>query len=163
MKIGIVTATNPATCTCRVRFPDHDAMESWWLPVVQKKSLRDKSYWMPDVGEHVACHMDDNAEFGVVLGAIYSDADQPPVANQDKYHVAFDDGTTIEYDRAEHRLTADVKGDADVATTGDIRAVSVGNADVRTSGWAQVVGTGVVLIKSKKRLILKGPRRTIRL
>ncbi|NJD38456.1 MAG: phage baseplate assembly protein V [Geobacter sp.] len=108
MKIGIVTATDPATCSARVQFPAHDGMVTAPLPVMQKKSLRDKQYWMPDVGEQVVCLMDENEEFGVIAGAIYSDADAPPVGSQDKYHVRFDDGTWIEYDRASHTLAAHV-------------------------------------------------------
>lgn len=97
---GIVTRTEPATCRVRVRFPDRDDVESWWLEVVQAKTLRDKAYWMPDVGEHVAVLMDENGEAGAVLGAIYSSADPPPVDSQDKDHVTFDDGGVMEYDRA---------------------------------------------------------------
>ena len=110
MKIGIVTAIDPVTAKCRVQFPDQDGVQSYWLPVLHHKTGRDKSYWMPDTGEHVCCLMDDNAEFGVVIGAIYSDADAPPVSSGDKYHVKFDDGTFIEYDRAAHKLTAHVVG-----------------------------------------------------
>lgn len=110
MKIGIVTSIDPATAKCRVQFPDQDGVQSYWLPVLHHKTGKDKSYWMPDTGEHVCCLMDDNAEFGVVVGAIYSDADQPPVTSQDKYHVKFEDGTWIEYDRASHTLSAHVVG-----------------------------------------------------
>lgn len=110
MKIGIVTAVGPADCKVRVQFQDQDAVVSDWLPVMQKKTLKDKVYWLPDLGEHVVCMMDENQEFGVVLGAIYSDADTPPVSSQNKFHIKFEDGTFIEYDRAAHKLTAHVVG-----------------------------------------------------
>ena len=174
MKIGIVTDTDPEKVKCRVKFPDFDNLISWWLPVLHHKSLRDKAYWMPDAGEHVVCMMDDNAEFGGILGAIYSDADQPPVVSQDKRHVRFDDGTWIEYDRENHLLTADIKGDAHIITTGhttvtagtyivatastDISATAGQNAEVRASGWGQLVADGEVLVKSNSKLTLKGPR-----
>lgn len=116
MKIGVVTATDPAAVKCRVQFDDHDGMESYWLPVLHHKTHQDKSYWLPDVGEHVCVLMDDNAEFGVIIGAIYSEADAPPVISLDKHHTRYQDGTWIEYDRATHQLT--------VHCTGDILVVS---------------------------------------
>jgi len=105
---GIVTRTDPTTGRVKVRFPDRDNVESWWLEVGTPKTHQDKAYWMPDVGEHVACLMDDHAEAGVVAAAIYSQADRPPVDSQDKWHILTRDGTVIEHDRAEHRLLVDM-------------------------------------------------------
>lgn len=136
MKIGIVTATDVATCKVRVQFQDQDAVVSDWLPVMQKKTLKDKVYWMPDINEHVVCLLDDNEEFGVVLGAIYSDADTPPVTSQDKFHIKFEDGTTVEYDRSSHKLSADVKGDIEVKATG--------KADVTIEGKTTWISNGTV-------------------
>ena len=132
MKIGLVTATDPATCRCRVNFADHDAVVSDWLPVLHHKTGQDKSYWLPDVGEQVCCLMDDHAEFGCILGAIYSDADQPPVSSQDKFHVKFKDGTTIEYDRASHKLAANVQGDVELTATGTLTGGITGNTTLTT-------------------------------
>lgn len=99
-KVGVVSEIDPATCTARVRFDDLDGLETMRLPVGVRKSLKDKSYWMPDVGEHVACLLDANAETGVILCAIYSDADTPPVSSADKHHIRFADGTWVDYDRS---------------------------------------------------------------
>jgi len=120
MKIGIVKAIDPATCRCRVEFPDQDAMVSYWLPVLQKKTGQDKSYWLPDPGEQVCCLMDEHAEFGVIAGAMFNDADTPPVSSTDKFHVAFADGSSIEYDRASHTLTANIQGTVIVTATGGV-------------------------------------------
>jgi len=105
LKFGVVTATDPATCRVRVQYKDNESIESWWLAVAQRKTLGDRDYHMPDVGEHVACLIDAHNEEGVVLGAIYSAADPAPVDDQDKRHLAFKDGATFEYDRNKHRLT----------------------------------------------------------
>lgn len=133
MKIGIVTATNTSKCQARVKFEDLDGIVSSFLPVMQKKSLRDKQYWMPDINEHVVVLMDENEEFGVILGAIYSDADTPPVSSQDKSHVLFDDGTSVEYDRAAHLLAIDVKGDVLLTVTGTVTSNSQGLTTVKSA------------------------------
>ncbi|OGT98200.1 MAG: hypothetical protein A2079_06315 [Geobacteraceae bacterium GWC2_48_7] len=126
MKIGIISAIDASKCAARVQFPDQDDVVSYWLPVVQPKTLKDRFYFMPDVGEHVVCLLDDNGESGVILGAIYSDADPTPVADPDKYHVTFEDGTILEYDRKEHKLLGDIKG--------DIKILATGKADVTIEG-----------------------------
>ncbi len=139
MKIGIVVAIDPAACAARVQFPDHDGMVSHWLPVVQPKTLKDRCYHMPDRGEHVVCLLDENAEAGVILGAIYSEADAPPVSSPDKWHVTFDDGTRLEYDRAAHKLTADVKGDVALTATGTVTSDSQGATTIKSA-------TGITLM-----------------
>lgn len=116
-KVGVITALDEAKARVRVQFNDMDGVVSYWLPIVQQKTLRDKSYWMPDINEHVACLLDENGEEGVVVGAIYSDADAAPVANKDKHCTVFADGTRVEYDRQTHTLTADVQGKINVIAT----------------------------------------------
>ncbi len=87
----------------RVQFAE-DEMSSYWLSVLQAKTQKDKFYFMPDLGEQVACLMDERSEAGVILGAIYSDLDEVPVVSKDKFKIKFQDGAEIEYDRAEHVL-----------------------------------------------------------
>ena len=99
-KVGIVNDIDEAAVKARVMFADLDNLETAFIPVGQRKSRDDKDYWMPDVGEHVICLMDANAEDGVILCAIYSDADAPPVRDKNKRHVRFKDGTWLEYDRS---------------------------------------------------------------
>jgi len=118
LRFGVVTQIDEKTALVRVQFTDIDGVLSYWLPVLKQKTLKDKQYWMPDINEHVVCLIDENGEEGVVIGAIYSDADTVPVSSKDKYHVSFNDGTVIEYDRAAHKLYADIKGDIDVKATG---------------------------------------------
>lgn len=118
LRFGVITQIDESKALVRAQFTDMDGVLSYWLSVLKQKTLKDKQYWMPDIGEHVACLIDENGEEGVVLGAIYSDADTVPVSSKDKYHVKFNDGTVIEYDRAAHKLYADIKGDIDVKATG---------------------------------------------
>lgn len=144
-KIGVVSAIEPANCRARVRFDDLDGLETMLLPVGQKKTHKDKSYWMPDVGEHVACMLDANAETGVILCAIYSDADEPPVDSPDKLHIRFMDGGMFEYDRASGAMTIITKGVVDVTAEGPVtvRAPSV------TIDSPQTTCTGKLLVQGK--------------
>nr|BDD43909.1 hypothetical protein 5 [bacterium] len=103
LRFGIVTNIDEKDCRARVQFAE-DEMSSYWLAVLQAKTQKDKFYFMPDIGEHVACLMDEHSEAGVILGAIYSDLDEVPVVSKDKFKIKFEDGTEIEYDRKEHEL-----------------------------------------------------------
>lgn len=119
-RIGIVVAVDEKTAMARVRWTDMDGEVSYWLPVMQKKTLKDKEYWLPDLNEHVVCLIDENGEEGVILGAIYSDADATPVQNKDKYYIHFEDGTEVEYDRKQHKLRITVKGDILIEADGNM-------------------------------------------
>jgi phage baseplate assembly protein V len=108
LKFGTVAAVDEQTLRVRVRLPELDNLRTAWLPVLARKAARDKDYWLPDLGEHVAVLLDARGEDGVVLGAIFSEADAVPVASRDKWHRRFADDTELEYDRASHVLT--IKG-----------------------------------------------------
>ena len=78
LRFGIVSQIDAINVLARVNFGDDDST-SFWLPVMQTKTLKDKFYVMPDVGEQVVCLMDENSEDGVILGAIYSSEDKPSI------------------------------------------------------------------------------------
>lgn len=120
LRFGTVSAVDEQTMRVRVRLPDLDNLRTDWLPVLTRKSLRDKDYWLPDVGEHVALLLDANGDDGVVLGAIFSEADAVPVASRDKWHLRFDDGTTLDYDRQAHQLTVNCVGGITVVAAGHV-------------------------------------------
>lgn len=104
LKFGIVTEIDEKKAAAVVKFEDADGIPSFWLPVLQAKTYKDKFYFLPDIGEHVACIMDENLEDGVIIGAIYSEQDTCPVISKDKFKIKFNDDTEVEYDRVEHVL-----------------------------------------------------------
>ena len=142
-KEGIVKAAKPGFA--RVQFPDLDGLLSDWLPLVVKKSLKDRECLTLDVGEHVACILDENFEAGCVLGAIYSDADKAPVESPDKMHFSFFDGGLFEYDRSSGTLT--------IVTTGPVNVTAEGPVTVKapkvTIDAPQTTCTGNLLVKGK--------------
>lgn len=108
VRVGVVTNIYPERGTVRVHLVDADDQVSYELPVIYRKTGKDKEYWMPDIGEHVVCLFSGQGmEQGFVLGAIYSQADPVPVSSKDKWHIKFEDGTWLEYDRAEQVLRVD--------------------------------------------------------
>ncbi|MEW5790042.1 MAG: phage baseplate assembly protein V [Pseudomonadota bacterium] len=116
LKFGFVTELDEQLGRVRCRIPDMDDLETWWLPVLHAKTHRDQHWRLPDVGEHVALLLDARGETGVVLGAIFSQRDTPPVHTVNKHHVRFDDATWVEYDRAAHKLTVSCRGDIEIVS-----------------------------------------------
>jgi phage baseplate assembly protein V len=145
LRPGVVVSTDPAAGTVRVQFGDQDGLVSNDLPVLVPRAHLDKAYVLPDVGDQVLCgFLPTGNESGFVLGAMYSKADVPPVASQDKWHVAFQDGTTVEYDRAASKLT--------INSVGDVSVTAAGRVDVTAP---QIELTGAVTITGP--LTVTGP------
>jgi len=144
IRIGIVTQVYDDRATVRVQFPDDDKEVSWEFPVLQRKTLKDKDYWLPDVGEHVVVVMlPYGQEQGFVIGALYSEVERPPEgSSRDKRVIVFEDGTRIEYDRKAHKLYADVKGDAELKISGHL------TCEVKKE----------VLIRSSREVTIQAPR-----
>ena len=112
LRFGTIESVNPPYV--KVKFDDADSMGSYNLAVVMPFTLDDKACWYLTKGTQVACLMDENSEEGVVLGAIYSEADPVPINDLNKFYMEFKDGTIIEYDKENHTLSADVKGSAEI-------------------------------------------------
>ena len=104
LRFGIVSQIDPINVQARVSFED-DESTSFWLPVLQTKTLKDKFYAMPDIGEQVACLMDENSEDGVILGAIYSTEDVSTTQNEKQLSVNLEDGSYINADKENQTLT----------------------------------------------------------
>lgn len=105
----------------KVQLADGQGIVSAPLPTLQRRVLKDQEIKLPDDGEPVAClFAGQGLEAGVVLGAVYSPATPDPGQEPQLEFSRFSDGTVIFYDRAAHKLYADVKGDADLQTTGTV-------------------------------------------
>lgn len=113
----------------RVRgtFPDRQDLLSPWLDVPVRDALDDKEYSLPSVGAQVAVLLDEHGDSGCVIGALYSDADPAPAAGVDIRRWTMKDGTKLEYDRAAHTLTLDVKGDVLVKVDGLLKVAGAGD------------------------------------
>jgi phage baseplate assembly protein gpV len=64
---------------------------------------------------------------------------------QDKRHVTFADGTWLEYDRAEHKLTANVQGDIDITATGNVTVTASGDITIAAGGNVKITGAKIDL------------------
>lgn len=143
VKFGTVSASRPGFA--RVRLPDFDNMRTMWLPIAYPKTKDDQCCWTYDVGEHVAVLLDSRGEDGVILGAVYSSADTPPVTDPNKFAIRFNDGALLEYDRGSHVLTVSGVQKVVVEATTEIllkagTRVTIDAPDAETTGNLLVKG-----------------------
>lgn len=110
IRYGHITELDAAKGLARVKFED-DEIVSDWLQIVSKNSKSTKTESWFDVDELVACAMDEHAEEGVILGALYDKNNTPPIGDKDTIGVTFPDGTTISYNRSTHTLNVNCTGD----------------------------------------------------
>lgn len=107
-RFGVVEQPDPVNGLVKVRFQDFDQIISYWLFIIVPKTKYDKYFWCPDMGDQVLALMDAYDEYGAVIGACYSGADETPMSiagapmTVDMTHVTFKDGTQVEYDRNAH-------------------------------------------------------------
>lgn len=154
LKFGIISEVDAAKGLARVQFPDADGIVSNWLPMSVPLTLSDKFSLPFFVNEHVWCLMDEELEYGVIGGAIYSSADTPgSLGNADIVGMAFAHGLHIQYKRSDGTLTISGTGKLKVDVTGDVEIVSAANVKItattevditapviKATGAMQVVG-----------------------
>ena len=117
LRFGIVSKIDLKTVQARVSFQD-DGCTSFWLPILQRKTMNDKFFVLPDVGEEVACLMDENSEDGVILGAVYSSEDVPVIDSEKQMSMNLEDGSLINVDKENETLTISFKK---IVLVGDIK------------------------------------------
>lgn len=111
IRVGEVTATNPAAHKASVTFDDDDGQTSGELPVIVPNTIDNHDHAMPDVGEDVLCvFLPTGTEEGFILGSFYAGNVADPESSQDVRATKFKDDTRIAYDRSSHTYTIDIDG-----------------------------------------------------
>lgn len=162
LKFGSVSDMDTLRHRVRVALPELGGLETAWLPVLTRKSLQDKDYWMPDKGEQVAVLLDARGEDGVVLGAIFSDVDTSEVNSQDKWQRRFKDGAVLEYDRQAHQLT--VNGGVQhvvVETQADITLRTKNNLTGDSGDSVLIKGGNTITIQAGGKVSINAPATEI--
>lgn len=163
LHFGLIEEIDDARAMVKVRLPALDDMITHWLFVLFKDTQDNKHYSLPEKGTQVSILLDPRGETGVVLGAIYSEVDKPPVTNRKKWHKLFSDGTSLEYDRESHELKADVQGKVTIDATGPVviksaQSVEVEGLTIKVKGQlveieANVIDLNAPITKTKNLLV----------
>ena len=98
LKFGNISNIDYEKGLARVKF-NEDGIVSKYLPISVRKTLVDKETFPYCVNEQVWCLMDENAENGVIGGAIYSKDTKPKDAGEGITAIEYSNGTRFEYDK----------------------------------------------------------------
>lgn len=125
IRIGRVSSIDVSTNTARVAFSDKDDLVSGNLMIVNRGSMVDKDYWIPDIDEQVLCLMMPNKSGqglneGFILGSFFSTEDGPQERSADVRAIKFGDGTVIKHDRSTGNLTINATGDISIVAAGTL-------------------------------------------
>ena len=145
VRLGVIEEVDAAEARARVRYAEESAALTAWLPWMTTRAGGDKSWWAPEVGEQVLL-LSPSGELpqAVVLPAIYSTQRAAPSADPEKTLTIYSDGAVVEYDRAEHRLraelpaggAAEITAPEGVTITGDVMITG----DVTIEGGVEASG-----------------------
>jgi phage baseplate assembly protein gpV len=101
--VALVAEIDVAHCKARVTLPEYSNVKTWWFRVGVSKSMNDKHYWMPEIGEQVLVWCGQYLEEGVIGPAWFNQKDQPCLgadpSHAKKTHYHWDDQTWVEYDK----------------------------------------------------------------
>ncbi|HEY0626693.1 MAG TPA: phage baseplate assembly protein V [Allosphingosinicella sp.] len=155
-RLGTVESVNLEEGTCRVEIGDIVTGDVPWL---ERRAGKTRTWSPPSVGEQVLflCPESD-AEAGLVLCGLPSNSFTAPSVEEVEL-IEFEDGTTLSYDAAAHKLVVDMAagGAAEINAPGGVKIV--GNVEITgdltasgtITGTTDVVGAGKSL-KSHKHL-----------
>lgn len=130
----------------RVKFLEEDIVSNP-LQVLVPGSKMDK-YSLPfSINEQVACAMDDNLEFGVVMGAVYSDSDTPPGSSSiNSIDIVLGaNKVQIKIDKEAGNLTLQVDGDVNIKCNKAIIEASDTNIDGDLNVTGMIKATGEIM------------------
>ncbi|PWC81254.1 phage baseplate assembly protein V [Azospirillum sp. TSH64] len=121
-----------------------------WIPWLTTRAGKDRTWHAPEVGETVLV-LAPGGELAnaVALPATFSSGSPAPADRETVQRTIYDDGTVVEYDREAHKLSADVKGDAELTVEK--------NVSVKASGNISIEASGPVAIKSSASVSVTAP------
>ena len=163
LRVGIVKEVLPDKGKAIVTFPQYDDQDSYELSVLQANTLKNKHFHMPDVDEQVYVLMDEDAEDGCILGAIYSEADPPSQTEADVYAIEFEDKTAIKYDRKAHLMTVKMADETELSYDGEnhalkIKVTSGGSVEIEAEGPISVSSAEAITFKAAQSIALESPQ-----
>lgn len=154
VRLGTVAEVDHARARVRVR---SGGLLTAWLPWHTPRAGATRVWDPPTVGEQVVLlSPGGDPAAGVVLTGLYSSANPAPADDPTLFRRVFPDGTRIDYDHAAHRLTADVKGSAELTTATTLTA-AVGTDATVTAGGKVSVSAGSAATVEAPAITLNGP------
>lgn len=141
LQYGHVSAIDPATHKVKVSLPALENTDTDWLPVITMGAYGNQFYALPDVGSLVVCLLNATGDGGVVLGAMYNEADATPSSDGEMWLKRFKNGTVISHNRNTGQVLVQTDGDVIVKSA---KSVTLDTPNTIITGNVQILGNTIV-------------------
>lgn len=139
IRIGTISSINSKKATARVTFEDRDNVVSKEINLLFQRTLGTQDYVIPKVGEQVFClFLPNGAEEGCILGSYYTKYITPPVNDENKRLIRFEDGTLIKYDSGE--VTIHAVKDVNITSAKNINITSAISVNINAPAGVNING-----------------------
>jgi phage baseplate assembly protein V len=151
--------------TKKVRIKSGEIETDWIRWSAGRSNSRKRQWDPPTIGEQVTmlAPTGDLRQAHVIPGMYQSDYDAPS-ASPNKDHATYSDGAVIEYDVADHRLTANLQSDTSIIADRTSIKATRGNGSVEVANaaiTAAVGGNSIVINTSSITLTVGGTTLTL--
>lgn len=153
IRVGVIADLDTEDARVKVEFlgtEESPGILTDWLPWITTRAGDDISWWAPTVGEQVLL-LSPSGEIGagIVLPAIYSNQKPPNGNTQSIRRVTYSDGTMIEYDKEQSKLSVNCVGSVELIAAGDVSVESGGNVSVVAAGFVDIQSSEATVTASQ--------------
>ncbi|HDY7949618.1 TPA: phage baseplate assembly protein V [Vibrio vulnificus] len=125
---------------------------SGWIPMNVSHAAEVRSWKPLQVGEQVVVLKPFGAQGGVIVASLNQTKFDQPKEQLNLYYHEFPDGTWLEYDMEEHKLTGHVEGDLILTTAGNAKLTATQNVELKSSGDMTFNSEGAMTFHSKGQM-----------
>ncbi|KFK53470.1 phage baseplate assembly protein V [Vibrio vulnificus] len=150
IQFGTIIEVQAKPLRYKVQFDEHRV--SGWIPMNVSHAAEVRSWKPLQVGEQVVVLKPFGAQGGVIVASLNQTKFDQPKDKLNLYYHEFPDGTWLEYDMEEHKLTGHVEGDLILTTAGNAKLTATQNVELKSSGDMTFNSEGAMTFHSKGQM-----------
>ncbi|HDY7473479.1 phage baseplate assembly protein V [Vibrio vulnificus] len=150
IQFGTIVEVNAKPLRYKVQFDEHRV--SGWIPMNVSHAAEVRSWKPLQMGEQVVVLKQFGSQGGVIVASLNQTKFDQPKDKLNLYYHEFPDGTWLEYDMEEHKLTGHVEGDLILTTAGNAKLTATQNVELKSSGDMTFNSEGAMTFHSKGQM-----------
>ncbi|EOH4100081.1 phage baseplate assembly protein V [Vibrio vulnificus] len=150
IQFGTIIEVQAKPLRYKVQFDENRV--SGWIPMNVSHAAQVRSWKPLQVGEQVVVLKPFGAQGGVIVASLNQTKFDQPKDKLNLYYHEFPDGTWLEYDMEEHKLTGHVEGDLILTTAGNAKLTATQNVELKSSGDMTFNSEGTMTFHSKGQM-----------
>ncbi|MCA3987820.1 phage baseplate assembly protein V [Vibrio vulnificus] len=150
IQFGTIIEVQAKPLRYKVQFDENRVSD--WIPMNVSHAAEVRSWKPLQVGEQVVVLKPFGAQGGVIVASLNQTKFDQPKDKLNLYYHEFPDGTWLEYDMEEHKLTGHVEGDLILTTAGNAKLTATQNVELKSSGDMTFNSEGAMTFHSKGQM-----------